>query len=248
MKHLAKLLYSIIYVLFLCSVFILFAAIQNASEKSVLSMISIFVILLAGSFLYVIVMRKQDATIFQIEDQSQVASDETQDVNPQRSSDETPNDQETLIDVQKLLPSRTLGLEKYTEELLQNMANPFHMVQGLVYMKNPNEDLFHCYAQYAYFSENKPAEFRTGEALPGQAVKNKIIVSISDIPDKFMTVASGLGQSNPRHLVFVPLKTQEEVVGLIEYATFETLTDTQYKALESVSKKVADTMSKHLKK
>jgi methyl-accepting chemotaxis protein len=128
------------------------------------------------------------------------------------------------------------------------MATDFRIVQGLLYIKNPHEDLFHCYAQYAYFSENKPVEFTTGETLPGQAVKNKAIVSLNNIPDQYMTIASGLGKSNPKHLVFVPLKNQEEVVGLIEYATFEPLTERQFKALEDISKKVADTISKHLKK
>jgi transcriptional regulator with GAF, ATPase, and Fis domain len=155
---------------------------------------------------------------------------------------------EALIDIQKLLPSRTLGIEKFAEEMLQNMANPFSMVQGLFYVKNPNEDLFHCYAQYAYFSEDKPVEFRTGETLPGQAVKNKTVVSLSNIPDQYMTIASGLGKSNPKQLVFVPLKSQDDVVGLIEYASFEPLSEKQFKALEGISKKVADVIVKHLKK
>jgi hypothetical protein len=63
-----------------------------------------------------------------------------------------------------------------------------------------------------------------------------------------MTIASGLGKSNPKHLIFVPLINQEEVIGLIEYAAFESLTEKQLKALEGISKKVADTIYKHLKK
>jgi hypothetical protein len=248
MKHFAKLLYLVLYLLFLCSVFILFAVIQNSFVKSLLSYLSLFVALVTGSLLYLLAMRKQGPTALQSTDQNQIVTDETIEANTAQSSEETSEDQEIQIDIQKLLPSRTLGIEKYTEELLQNMADPFNIVQGLVYLKNPNEDMFHCYGQYAYFSENKPAEFRTGESLPGQAVKNKIIVTLSDIPDKFMTIASGLGKSNPRHLIFVPLKNQDDVVGLIEYATFEPLTDKQHKALEGVSKRVADTIIKHFKK
>jgi len=59
---------------------------------------------------------------------------------------------------------------------------------------------------------------------------------------------SGLGKSKPRQLVFVPLKNQDEVVGLIEYATFEPITEKHQKALDEISKKVADTIVKLLKK
>ena len=248
MRHFTKLLYSIVFILFLCSVFILFAAIQNALAKSILPYLSIFTALITGSLLYSLAMQKQERSTLLPDTQNQTADDKILETSPAQSSEETASEEETQIDTQKLLPSRTLGIEKYMEELLQNMANPFNIVQGLVYLKNPNEDLFQCFAQYAYFSENKPVEFRTGESLSGQAVKNKVIVTLSDIPDKYMTIASGLGKSNPKHLIFIPLKSQDEVVGLIEYATFGPLTDKQYKALESISKKVADTIIKHLKK
>jgi len=246
MKHNTKLLFSGIYILFLLAVFILFAAIQNASGKSLLSYLSIFIILLLGSFLYALAVRKPEYPAQDSSIQHTVIDENIEAQAP--TTEESVVETEALIDIQKLLPSRTLGIEKFAEEMLQNMANPFSMVQGLFYVKNPNEDLFHCYAQYAYFSEDKPVEFRTGETLPGQAVKNKTVVSLSNIPDQYMTIASGLGKSNPKQLVFVPLKSQDDVVGLIEYASFEPLSEKQFKALEGISKKVADVIVKHLKK
>ena len=71
---------------------------------------------------------------------------------------------------------------------------------------------------------------------------------LNNIPDNYMTIVSGLGKSKPRQLVFVPLKNQDEVVGLIEYATFEPITEKHQKALDEISKKVADTIVKLLKK
>lgn len=247
MRHFTKLLYSGIYTFFLLAVLLQFAAIQNASGKSWLGYLSIFMILLFGSMLFLMAVQKPEVGSNDSSSIVDLTNNEPTEAQVDTSEDK-PTNTEEQIDIQKLMPSRTLAIEKFTEEMLQNMANPFKMVQGLFYVKNPNEDLFHCYAQYAYFSENKPAEFRTGEALPGQAVKNKMIVSLNNIPDHYMTIASGLGKSTPRQLVFVPVKNQDEVVGLIEFATFEPLSDKQNIALEGISKKVADVIIKHLKK
>jgi hypothetical protein len=248
MRHNVKLLFTGIFIMFLMAIFFLFAAIKNASAGSALTYTSIFLTLVSGSLLYGMSIRRQETKDASILADNQAQIDETASNNQEITVNENVKADDDQIDIQKLLPSRTLGIEKYAEELLHNMAGSFKIVQGLFYIKNPNEDLFHCYAQYAYFSENKPVEFRTGETLPGQAVKNKAIVSLSNIPDQYMTIASGLGKSNPNLLVFVPIKSQDEVIGLIEYATFEQLTENQFTALESISKKIADMINKHFKK
>jgi hypothetical protein len=248
MKYNIKFIYTALYISILLSIFILFAIIINTASGKFSLYSFIFIILLLVTGWYVLATLK---TPSQEEEILQAKTENPEQAEPNASgtvTEEKNTEEEKQMDIHKIIPPKSLFLEQYTEELLQNMATDFRIVQGLLYIKNPHEDLFHCYAQYAYFSENKPVEFTTGETLPGQAVKNKAIVSLNNIPDQYMTIASGLGKSNPKHLVFVPLKNQEEVVGLIEYATFEPLTERQFKALEDISKKVAETISKHLKK
>jgi hypothetical protein len=246
-KENIKIIYTGLYVLFLAALFVLFAIVQNAAPGTVYFYIFIFIILCLVSGLFFMVVREQ-LPLPEMTVQNKLAENsEIQNTVPGHAAEEKTGNEEE-IDFQRIVPVKFTDIEKYTEELLLNMAKVFHMVQGLLYIKNMHEELYHCYAQYAYFSENKPPEFRTGETLPGQSVKNKKIVSLNNIPEKYMTIASGLGKSDPKHLVFVPLKNQNnEVVGLIEYATFEPLTKKQFKTLEGISEKVAETISKHLK-
>ena len=147
-----------------------------------------------------------------------------------------------------LVPAKHTSLEQFTEDVLRNFANELNIIQALFYVKSLNADSFQCSAQYAYFSEDKPAEFKIGETLSGQAVKNKTVVALNSVPDDYMTIVSGLGKGKPKSLVFVPITNADESIGLIEYATFESFTDRHQKALEKVSKKVADTIVKLQKK
>lgn len=245
MKEKLRLIYIALYVLFLTVLFVLFAVVHNTVPGIIPFYVFLFLTLALVTVLFYIAF-KQYTSITETDNNEQVSNQDQQLADDIK--EETTTKPEAGSEIEVILPTRITDVKKFTEEVLQNMAKAFSIVQGLFYIKNHNEDLYHCYAQYAYFSENKPQDFKVGDSLTGQAVKNKAIVSLNNIPEKYMTIASGLGKSDPKHLVFVPVKNQDEVIGLIEYATFEPLTEAQFKALEGMSKKVADTISKHLKK
>lgn len=152
------------------------------------------------------------------------------------------------IDITRIIPKNCKSVEEFFEITLRNLAQEFNIVQGIVYLKHRDTDFYESIAQYAYFSESKPQEFKSGETLPGQAVKNRTIVVLSDVPENYLTIASGLGKSDTKYLVFVPLIHKEEVIGLIEYATFAPVKEEVIKLLGSFAEKVAETIVKLIKK
>ncbi len=61
---------------------------------------------------------------------------------------------------------------------------------------------------------------RPAESLLGRAVDEKRVLLVSDVPAGYFTVGSGLGQSQPRHLVIAPAMHEGEVTGVIELGFF----------------------------
>jgi transcriptional regulator with GAF, ATPase, and Fis domain len=242
-----KLTYIILYILFLLADILLFAVVNNTSGGSVAFYIFVFAILLLGTALFSLATINIKTATREVKNIEQVKTETSQNADANITKEKT-QETEHEIDFQKLLPTKSTEINRYAEEVLQNIAVEFNIMQALFYIKSPTKDSFLCNAQYAYFSETKPKNFKTGETLPGQAVKNKNIVILNNIPDNYMTIVSGLGKSKPKQLVLVPLQNQDEVVGLIEYATFEPITEKHQKALEGISKKVADTIVKLSKK
>jgi CheY-like chemotaxis protein/signal transduction histidine kinase/HAMP domain-containing protein len=81
--------------------------------------------------------------------------------------------------------------------------------------------------------------FRSGEGLPGQAALRDEITLITDPPDGYFTVRSGLGESSPRSLAFLPLARGERRMGVFELALFDPLSDDARELYASVSETIA---------
>ncbi len=61
-----------------------------------------------------------------------------------------------------------------------------------------------------------PEGFMAGEGLLGQAVKDARTILLDDVPDNYLLIESGLIRGNPRHLVIVPVLTDEIVNTVME--------------------------------
>lgn len=113
--------------------------------------------------------------------------------------------------------------EDYTEKILLNLARHFESVQGVIYLKDPGTKEFRSVATYAYTSDKDPAPFLEGEGIPGQVARNKTMVNITDIPEGYLKVQSGLGSTSPDNLLVIPLLLNKETIGIIELASFHSL-------------------------
>ena len=107
------------------------------------------------------------------------------------------------------------------DQSLKSIGKEMEIVQGLVYMLNEDDQLFHVTGEYAFFSEEKPQSFPLGETLSGQVAKNQKILNISELPDGYITILSGLGKSNPRHLIIAPMIRDNVCIGVMELASFK---------------------------
>ncbi|MFJ6718347.1 MULTISPECIES: HAMP domain-containing protein [unclassified Streptomyces] len=64
---------------------------------------------------------------------------------------------------------------------------------------------------------------RRGETLVGQAARSRRIIVADEVPPGYV-VSSGLGRSAPAGLIVLPIVVEEQVLGVIELATFKTFT------------------------
>lgn len=86
-------------------------------------------------------------------------------------------------------------------------------------------------------------EIMPGEGLVGQAYLEKDIVYLTDIPENYISITSGLGQALPRTILIVPILNQEEIEGVLELATFKEIPHYQINFTDEVAKILAASLS-----
>ncbi len=82
-----------------------------------------------------------------------------------------------------------------------------------------------------------------GEGLAGTSALEKQTLYLTDIPDDYIEITTGLGESPPRSLLIVPLVYEKESFGIIELASLKTMHKHEIEFVEKLSESIATTLS-----
>jgi hypothetical protein len=164
-------------------------------------------------------------------------------------TEEKQEDIESIIDnkAKELVPKGNFkNIDSLIEKYLKNLAAEFEIVQGIVYLKATEKEEYEFSSGFALTADQKPDSFKPGETLAGQVAISKSITYLNDIPDQYFSVISGLGQSKPKALTLIPLLNENDVIAIIEVATFKAFEGNAQKILErsqlNISTKLTQTI------
>lgn len=93
------------------------------------------------------------------------------------------------------------------------------------------------------YKRNQLHQVSVDEGLIGQAFKEKHTLHLTDVPNNYTSITSGLGDATPSNLLILPLISFNEVVGLIEIASFKVFDEYQIEFLEKIAQSIAATIA-----
>ena len=109
---------------------------------------------------------------------------------------------------------------------------------GAIYLNSGNST-FKLVGSYAYSKrKNLSNEFKKGEGLIGQAALEKKSILISDIPDDYIKINSGLGEASPKNILAVPFMYEDEVKGVVEIGSFHNFDDNTVEFLKQATENI----------
>jgi PAS domain S-box-containing protein len=118
--------------------------------------------------------------------------------------------------------------------------------QGGLFLLNEDEDnkkYLDLISAFAYDREKyfeKRIEY--GDGIVGACAIEKETIYMTDLPQDYIEITSGLGGSNPDSLLVVPLKIEDQVYGVIEIASFNKFENYQIEFVEKVAQNIASTI------
>ena len=147
----------------------------------------------------------------------------------------------------ELLRNNTDNMESFTYNVISNLVKYTNSNQGAIFLvdnEDDSETFLEMSSCYAYdrkkFVDKK---IQAGENLIGQCYLEGQTIYMTDIPDNYVSITSGLGDANPRSLLITPLSFNDNVYGVIEMASFNEFSTHQINFIEKVAESIASTIS-----
>jgi putative methionine-R-sulfoxide reductase with GAF domain len=128
----------------------------------------------------------------------------------------------------------TTSKQELAQLILWTLAKETNCTQGAFYIRE-NQTLKFIEGYAFHLTEENNLDIEVGDGITGQVAKDGNYINISNVPDGYLTVLSGLGQSSPTNLLVYPFKQNNSVKVVIELASFEKISAETIQAIEKIS-------------
>ncbi len=139
------------------------------------------------------------------------------------------------------------NIEKLSDDIIRSLVTYMGCNQGGIYIiddtegNEPYMSLLACYAwdKKKYIDQ----KIHKGEGLAGQVWQEMDTIYLTEVPDNYIKITSGLGDANPKSVLIVPLKVNEEIYGVVEIASFRVFEDYEVEFVQKIAESIASTVS-----
>lgn len=138
------------------------------------------------------------------------------------------------------------NIREMSAKIISELVKFINANQGGMFVFNDDEEdkYLELTAAYAYDHEKKKKKtIYPGEGMVGMVAAEKKTVYMTEIPETYITITSGLGDAVPRSLLIVPMITEDEIIGVIELASFNELEKHEINFVEILSETIASSLS-----
>ncbi len=134
-------------------------------------------------------------------------------------------------------------IETVCNQSLMHMAKYLKADVGALYLvEEIDSQCFIMVAGYALQTIDE-LKFRLGQGMAGQAALEKEMKVLEDVPDGFLRIESGIGGTNPKNVIIIPLLFEDNVIGVIELGALHVFTSEEKEFADKVSSNIAIALS-----
>jgi HAMP domain-containing protein/CheY-like chemotaxis protein/GAF domain-containing protein len=125
--------------------------------------------------------------------------------------------------------------------ILSEIAPLVNAQRGAFYTvdSTAGEPVLDMVASYA-FTERKhlASRFRLREGIVGQVAYEKKRILLTNVPNDYISISSGLGEATPLNIIVLPVLFEQEVKAVIELASFNRFSETHQAFLDQLTESI----------
>ncbi len=154
---------------------------------------------------------------------------------------------EGLAKFADILRKDTDNIEELSYNLISKLVKYISANQGALFIIEDEDKadkhlkMTACYAYERRKYADKRVEW--GDGTIGAVMLEQETVYMTDVPESYVQITSGLGEATPKCLLVVPLKFNDDVHGVIEIGAFQNIEKYIIEFVEKVAESVASTIS-----
>ncbi len=130
---------------------------------------------------------------------------------------------------------RTETHRDFAQTLIQGLTPLMNGGHGVFYVWDREAERLSLLGAYGYKQRKSLSNsFALGEALVGQCALERKPILLSDVPDDYVRIGSGLGAAAPRRIIAAPMCFKDTLLGVVEIASFQEFTEFQQSLLDEL--------------
>jgi putative methionine-R-sulfoxide reductase with GAF domain len=137
---------------------------------------------------------------------------------------------------------QTLG-----DKIISSLVNYTESNQGGLYVLNDDDEnhkFLELISLFAFdIKKFEKQRIKLGEGILGQTFLEKETTYLTNMPEDYARITSGLGDTAPKSILIVPLKVDKEVYGIVELASFHEFEPHEISFVEKLGETIASTLS-----
>lgn len=146
-----------------------------------------------------------------------------------------------------ILRQNSNNLDILCEAVIQQLVKYLKASVGGLFLVDDTDKrnvMLHLKSMYAYNRQKYlQKSYAMGEGLIGACAFERKNIVLTEIPDDYLEITSGLGESNPGCILLVPLRLENTVLGVVEIASFTPFADHEIEFVEKLGESIASTLT-----
>jgi len=149
--------------------------------------------------------------------------------------------------IHEVIRRENTSIKQLCDAVFQEIVAYSKAIQGGLFVINDDQqgdwyvELVSCIAYSRQKMMTKRMEL--DEGMVGRCIYEKAPIILTEIPQDYLSITSGLGDRRPDFLALVPMLNNEDVVGVIEVASFDCMAQQVMEYIEKAAESLASAIA-----